>query len=81
MVSRTWYEVGMRAIFRERPPWLVRVDVDRAPVGAGTLISPDLVLTCSHVVPADHAEVVLVHAGRTSAAAVEFRADHRRRRR
>ncbi|QFZ19878.1 P-loop NTPase family protein [Saccharothrix syringae] len=64
----------MNAVLRERPPWLARVDVDGAPVGAGVLLAPDLVLTCDHVVPVDRVRVVLVHAGHESAAAVEFRA-------
>ncbi|ONI86174.1 hypothetical protein ALI22I_26065 [Saccharothrix sp. ALI-22-I] len=44
-------------------------------VGAGVLIAPDLVLTCSHVVPHDSVDVTLVHVGSTVAASVEFRDD------
>lgn len=60
----------MRASFRERPPWLVRV----GEVGAGVLIAPDLVLTCDHVVPTDTVQVSLVHHGWSGTATVEFRA-------
>lgn len=61
----------MRASYRERPPWLARV----GDVGAGVIIAPDLVLTCSHVVPHDSVDVVLVQLGLTVAASVEFRDD------
>ncbi|MFI9816230.1 S1 family peptidase [Saccharothrix variisporea] len=60
----------MRASFRERPPWLVRV----GEVGAGVLIAPDLVLTCDHVVPTDTVTATLVHHGWSGAANVVFRA-------
>lgn len=64
----------MRASYRERPPWLARV----GDIGAGVLVAPDLVLTCSHVVPHDAVDVTLVHAGVTVAASVEFRDDELR---
>ncbi|PSL54257.1 trypsin-like peptidase [Saccharothrix carnea] len=61
----------MRASYRERPPWLARV----GDLGAGVLVAPDVVLTCSHVVPHDEVDVTLVHAGVTVAASVELRDD------
>jgi hypothetical protein len=42
----------VRAEFRERPPWLVRVDGGGRVQGAGLLLDQDLVLTCAHVVAA-----------------------------
>ncbi|MER5268460.1 trypsin-like peptidase domain-containing protein [Actinosynnema sp. NPDC002837] len=61
----------MRASYRERPPWLGRV----GDTGAGVLVAPELVITCSHVVPHHRVDVTLVHAGVTVAASVEFRDD------
>ncbi|MCC8245382.1 trypsin-like peptidase domain-containing protein [Saccharothrix luteola] len=44
-------------------------------IGAGVLVAPELVLTCSHVVPHDRVDVTLVHPGVAVAASVEFRED------
>lgn len=63
----------MRKSLRERPPWLARIEVAGEPVGAGVLITPELVLTCHHVVPRDDASVTLVHHDSTTPATVVHR--------